>query len=232
MRRNTNAAAPFSGKCYKCVMATQRENPMLTRNRGHAARQGHWRRTGLPALALAVALSASPSWAETYPTVIQDAVAKGVKVVTTFPAASGLKGWVLQQDDTYSIVYTTSDNKTLLAGTLIDEHGEDLTAQYEAQYVPKPDVASLYAQLADTGYIQEGTADNPARTLYIFVDGNCPYCHYTWIALQAYQKVGLQVRWIFVDTLGPTSMPKALQVLSADDPAAAFRNLEENFGKP
>ena len=47
-----------------------------------------------------------------------------------------------------------------------------------------------------------------------------------------YEKVGLQVRWIPVATLGPTSMPKAIEIMAAADQVAAFRKMEENHGKP
>jgi thiol:disulfide interchange protein DsbG len=67
--------------------------------------------------------------------------------------------------------------------------------------------------------------------LYVFVDPNCPFCHFTWMALQPYEKAGLQVRWIPVAMLGPTSMPKAIEVMAAKDKTAAFRKMEENQGK-
>lgn len=39
------------------------------------------------------------------------------------------------------------------------------------------------------------------------------------------------MRWILVDTLGPTSLPKAIEVMAATDKAAAFRKMELNHGK-
>lgn len=169
--------------------------------------------------------------AENYPKPIQQAVDAGVKVEKTFAAASGLTGWVLAQGGQYSIVFTTPDKKTLMAGALIGENGESLSAQYEEKYIPKPDIGALYQALEKSTYVVEGAAQNPKKTIYIFVDANCPFCHYTWMALQPYEKAGLQVRWILVATLGPTSMPKAVEVLTAHDKTAAFRKMEENNGK-
>ena len=80
--------------------------------------------------------------------------------------------------------------------------------------------------------LAEGTISGPKNIVYVFVDANCPFCHYTWLALQPYEKVGLQVRWIPVATLGPTSMPKAIEIMAAADQVAAFRKMEENHGKP
>jgi len=185
-------------------------------------------------LAGAVALLSSAGdvfSAEDYPKAIQQAVKAGVKVEKTFPAASWLTGWVLSQGGQYSVVYTTADKKTLIAGALIGENGENLSSQYEEKHVPKPDLSVLAQELDKSAYVAEGTMQNPKKIIHVFVDANCPFCHYTWKALQPYEKAGLQVRWILVDTLGPSSMPKAIEVLTAQDKTAAFRTMEENHGK-
>ena len=181
--------------------------------------------------ALMLAPAAPLSAAETFPKAIAKAVKSGVTVVKSFPAASGLTGWVMSQDGRTSIVFTTADKKTLLAGALIDENGENLSAKYEDKYVPKPDLSVLYHSLEKSTHIVEGTLNNPKSVMYVFVDANCPYCHFTWMALQPYEKVGLQVRWILVDTLGPTSLPKAIEVMAASDKGAAFKKMELNHGK-
>lgn len=181
--------------------------------------------------ALMLAATAPISAAETYPKAIAHAVKSGVKVVKSFPAASGLTGWVLSQGGHYSIVFTTADRKTLLAGALVDENGENLSATYEDKYVPKPDLSGLYQSLEKSSYVAEGTLKDPKIVMYAFVDANCPFCHNTWTAMQPYEKVGLQMRWILVDTLGPTSMPKAIDVMGASDKAAAFKKMELNYGK-
>lgn len=182
--------------------------------------------------AVLIAISMSALSADAYPKQIQTAVDAGVKVVKTFPAASGLTGWVLSQGGQYSIVFTTPDKKTLLVGALINDNGENLSAQYEEKYAPKPDMTTLFQELEKSTYVVEGTVRNPKSVIYAFVDANCPFCHLTWKALQPYEKAGLQVRWILVDTLGPTSMPKAIEVMAATDQTAAFRKMEENHGKP
>lgn len=172
------------------------------------------------------------AWAvETYPKVIQGAVDNGVKVVKTFPASSGLTGWVLMEGGRYSIVFTTADKKSLLMGALIDENGENLSAQYAEKYIPKPDLGGLYRELEKSAYAIEGAAKEPKSVIYVFFDANCPFCHLAWKALQPYEKAGLQVRWVPVATLTPTSMPKAIEVMTASDKTAAFRKMEENHGK-
>jgi thiol:disulfide interchange protein DsbG len=183
-------------------------------------------------ISLGVALPDLASSAQTHPKILDQAVNAGVKVVRQFPAASGLTGWVLSQDGRHSIVYTTADKKTLLAGALIGENGQSLSDRYEEQFVPKPDLTAAYQQLEKASYVTEGATATPKRVIYIFVDPNCPYCHYTWRAVQPYQAAGLQVRWILVATLGPTSLPKSIEVLAAPDKTSAFRKMEANHGKP
>jgi thiol:disulfide interchange protein DsbG len=184
------------------------------------------------ALSLGALLPAAAVGAQAYPKALDQAVRSGVTVVKSFPAASGLTGWVLAQGANHSVVYTTADKKTLLAGALIDENGQNLTELYQAQYVPKPDYAAAFQGLEKSAYVAEGMLKSPKNVLYVFVDANCPFCHLMWRALQPYEAAGLQVRWIPVATLGPTSMPKAIEVLAAPDRIAAFRKLEANHGKP
>jgi thiol:disulfide interchange protein DsbG len=180
---------------------------------------------------VAIAASSCTSAAESYPKAIQGAVDSGVAVVKSFPAVSGMTGWVLSQGGRYSIVYTTSDKKTLVAGSLIGENNENISSGYEEKYIPKPDNAALFKDIDKSSFVIEGAAKDPRSVVYVFVDANCPFCHYTWMALQPYEKVGLQVRWIPVATLGPTSMPKAIEMMAASDRTAAFRKMEENQGK-
>lgn len=181
---------------------------------------------GAMVLSSAAATAATP-----YPKMIQGAVDSGVKVVKSFPVASGLTGWVLLQGGKHSLLYTTNDGKTAIAGALINEDGDNLNEHYAEKYFPKPDTAAMFKKLEQSTYVTEGTINNPKSLMYVFVDANCPFCHSTWKALQPYEKVGLQVRWILVDTLGPTSMPKAIEVLAAKDKTAAFRKMELDHGK-
>lgn len=180
----------------------------------------------------AVAFASAAHAAPPLPPVLNGAVSAGVTVVKQFPAPSGLTGWVLAQGGKHSVVYTTADRKTLIAGVLIDERGQNLSALHEAAQVPQPDLSAAFLKLEKSAYVAEGATRKPKSVIYAFVDANCPYCHYLWQAVQPYEAAGLQVRWIPVATLGPTSMPKAISVLAAADKLAAFRKMEENHGKP
>lgn len=189
--------------------------------------------TALLGAVLAVALATLPglSRAETYPPVLQPFIANGLKIEKHFKAASGLTGWVVLHEGEYSVVFTTADGKTLISGALVDEKGQNLTAEYARTYIPKPDLSQAFTDLENSQYIAEGTLKDPKSIIYIFTDANCPFCHKTWQALQPYEKVGLQVRWVVVAALGPNSMDKAIEIMTAKDRLAAFRKDMESFGQ-
>jgi thiol:disulfide interchange protein DsbG len=167
--------------------------------------------------------------AEDYPKQIEMAIQGGGKVIQTFQAASQLKGWVLSKGGRSTMVFTTPDGKTLIVGELIDESGKNLTAEYAHQYLPKPDLAALFPELERSAYALEGPQKSPKSVIYVFFDPNCPFCHLTWKALQPYEKVGLQVRWIPVAYLMQSSVGKAAAILEAKDRTAAFRQNEEKY---
>lgn len=174
----------------------------------------------------AVSLSAH---AENSPKQIQMLTQSGAKVLKTFKAASNLKGWVVSQDGRYSLLFTTPDNKTLLAGELIDESGNNLSAQYAKLYFPQPDLSALFSEFEHASYVAEGTQKLPKSVLYAIFDPNCPFCHLAWKALQPYEAAGLQVRWIPVAYLTESSAGKAAAILEAKDPVAALRENEQKY---
>lgn len=182
-----------------------------------------------PVFATLLAVCAGAGAAQ-LPKQIDAAVREGAKVVRTFPAASGLKGWVLSRNGRYSLVYSTPDGKTLLVGELIDnDSGTSLSDQYYAKYVPQPDPEALYGRLERSKFIAEGTLKSPKSVIYVLFDPNCPFCHLAWKALQPYERAGLQVRWIPVAYLMASSPGKAAAIMEAKDRSAALRENEENY---
>lgn len=89
--------------------------------------------TAATILALAPDAHAAPR----HPKAINDAMKNGAKVVKSFPAVSGLRGWILTENGTYSVVYTTPDKRTLIVGDLFNEKGENLTDKYAERYFPR-----------------------------------------------------------------------------------------------
>jgi thiol:disulfide interchange protein DsbG len=153
---------------------------------------------------------------------------QGFKIIRSFKAVSGLTGWVLQGPDrAYALVYTTGDGQTLVAGDLLNSAGESLSDTYSKQFLPAPDLTALWVRLQKANVVVTGTQSAPKSTLYVIMDPNCIYCHMLWIALQPYEKVGLQVRWIPVGFLHQDSEAKAAALLKGG--AAALTQCQQHF---
>lgn len=104
----------------------------------------------------------------------------------------------------------------LLASLLITSCGQGALARTENTL--------LWAKLGQAPSISEGTG---GRTLYVFFDLNCPYCHHLYDDLQPL--IGpnsLKVAWIPVGILTLSSYGKAAAVLEAADPALALEQAE------
>ena len=92
----------------------------------------------------------------------------------------------------------------------------------------EPEYPTLFAQLEKTDVVQEG-AKGAKNVLYAFFDANCFYCHLTWKALQPYETVGLQVRWLPVAYQQPSSVGRAAAIMQASDRVAALRVNETGY---
>lgn len=167
------------------------------------------------------------------PTPIEHLKNKGLDIVREFPVGESLTGWVVSYEGSDMIVYTTADGEFLINGVLLDAQGNDLTEGHQKKWLPRPG----WKDLASSHFITEkNLAENsePTKsTIYMFFDANCPFCHLSWIALQAYRQVGLEVRWIPVAYLKPDSRDKAAAILSApkNQQAALLKKSMQEFGE-
>ena len=76
-------------------------------------------------------------------------------------------------------------------------------------------------------WIEEGKS---AHVIYVFFDPNCPYCHRVYTNTRDWIKQNeVQIRWIPVGVLTPTSHGKALTLLDSKDPLKLFHHGEDNF---
>lgn len=169
----------------------------------------------------------------TIPAPIQSITTAGVKVIKSFSAEGGLTGWVLSKGpNQHMVVFTPPGGEVVIAGTVLDAKGKNLTSEYLAKHVPQPDYSKLWNKLeaAPNSWVAEGTLKDPKAVLYVFKDPNCGYCHLAWKALQPYEKVGLQVRWIPVAFLGGDSLDKAAYLLEAKNGDEAVEQLHQKWG--
>jgi thiol:disulfide interchange protein DsbG len=89
-------------------------------------------------------------------------------------------------------------------------------------------VDANFARLEKADAVVEG-ANDPKFVLYVLFDANCLYCHLTWKAVQPYEKVGLQVRWIPVAYQQASSVGRAAAIMQAPDRVAAMRINEMHY---
>ena len=179
------------------------------------------------ALPSSASLQATQTTAISSPAVLKVILAGGFRVVRHFPAASSLTGWVVQSSSgQYTVLFSTPDGKTLIAGALISSLGQNLAKQYYERYVPRPDLRNLWKSFHKASVVVEG-AEHPKSVIYVIMDPNCIYCHMLWIALQPYEAEGLQVRWVPVGFLHQDSPGKAAAVLKGG--VAALEREQQGF---
>lgn len=98
-----------------------------------------------------------------------------------------------------------------------------------AQAAENPAVALLH-DMHKAVKITEGKG---SKTLYVFFDPNCPFCHKLFEELRPYVKQNeVTIHWIPVGILTSTSPGKAAAILQAKDRLKAFYQSEHdwNFG--
>lgn len=155
----------------------------------------------------------------------------GLKVVKKFDTKTALDGWVVEDaNKRQAIVFTTKDGKTVVVGKVFDSSGNNLTERFAEQQLSKPDFGKFAPAFTKLPVVQEGaTGSAVKKSIYVFTDPNCPYCHATWQALKPLYEQGLQVNWIYVGILGESSMGKAAAILEAANPAEAHVKHNEQF---
>jgi len=163
-----------------------------------------------------------------YPPVIAHLLGSGVKVAATFKAPAGLTGYVVTAGGQPHVIYVTGEEQYAIVGTMLDADGNNLTQAQLNEHLPKPDYSALWQAAEKATWIAEGAKD-PKTIVYALADPHCPYCHAFWLASQAYEKVGLQVRWIWVSYLHADGEAKVAAMLEAKDPAKAMNRHERHF---
>ena len=177
-----------------------------------------------------LAIAATPAQAKaTDGSAVKFLESKGVTIDARFSVPGELHGYAATRPNGRRVVFfTTADGKVLIFGTLVDEHGKNLTQEYLDAYVQKPMNRQYFSSLEKSHWIAMGSK-HPKRIVYAFVDPNCPYCHQFWEAARKAYPKGLQVRYIVVGILGNSSVNKAAAILGAKDPAAALEKNELGF---
>ncbi|WP_240655802.1 thioredoxin fold domain-containing protein [Paraburkholderia phosphatilytica] len=118
-----------------------------------------------------------------------------------------------------SIAAALAASILLSANTMADD-------QPQVTYLP----ATAAAKFQNAPAIVEGATGSAVKTtIYVFMDPNCIFCHFTWKALQPYEAAGLQVHWIPLAFLKPDSPGKAAALLQSSDGPALLKTLETHY---
>lgn len=183
------------------------------------------------ALALALggtAAAGATSAAVSPPAALKALEAQGLRVVGTFPSPGGLTAWAAYSGQQPVALYATPDGKHVIAGTMLDSDGNNVTRTALQQAVRAPMAAGAWKQLEASHWVADGKAGAP-RTVYVFTDPNCPYCNKFWSDARPWVDSGkVQLRHIIVGILTPTSQGKAAALLAQKDPAGALAAYERS----
>lgn len=171
-------------------------------------------------------LTTSMAQAEALPPAVQAIEARGAKIVGSFDAPGGLKGYAARYNGDGIALYLTPDGGHVLIGSLLDANGADLTKAPLEKLVYGPMSTEMWQQLEKSTWIADGMADAP-RIIYMFSDPNCPYCNMFWKQARPWVEAGnVQVRHIMVGILREDSGGKAAALLTAKNPQASLEKHE------
>jgi len=179
-------------------------------------------------LAVSAALSQVPLLqAEELPAAIKKIEAKGAKIVGTFEAPNGLRGYAAQYQNRGMTLYLTPDGQHVLLGNLYDADGKDLSAEPLQKLVYAPMAKEIWGKMESSNWIADGRQD-AARTVYLFSDPNCPYCNMFWEQARPWVKAGkVQLRHIMVGIIREDSPGKSAALLAAKDPEKTLEDHEK-----
>lgn len=167
--------------------------------------------------------AASPAFAVSpLPATLQALQKQGLSIVGTFPSPGGMTAYAAHAGTEPVALYLTPDGKHVIAGTLFDATGKNLTAAGLEKVLAQPMAEAVWGRLEKSHWIADGREDAP-RTVYVFTDPNCPYCNKLWADARPWVDAGkVQLRHVMVGILTPTSAGKAAALLGNKNPAAAL----------
>ncbi|HQT19504.1 MAG: thiol:disulfide interchange protein DsbG [Acidovorax sp. 17-64-282] len=173
-------------------------------------------------IALASAVASIALAAPQLPAALQALEKKGLSIVGTFPSPSGMTAYAAHAGTEPIALYLTPDGKHVIAGTLFDASGKNLTEAGLEKVLAQPMTEAVWGKLEKSHWIADGREDAP-RTVYVFTDPNCPYCNKLWADARPWVDTGkVQLRHVMVGILTPTSAGKAAALLGEKNPAAAL----------
>lgn len=179
-------------------------------------------------IAATLSLTCVTSHSQEKPAALRALEKKGVTIVGKMASPTGLTAYAGLMEEQPVALYVTPDGKQVIAGTVFDASGNDLTRAPLEEAVRKPMSERAWAELSRANWIADGQ-DSAPRKVYVFTDPNCPYCNKFWADARPWVDSGkVQLRHIMVGILTPTSAGKAAALLGDKNPAAALNAYEQS----
>ena len=181
---------------------------------------------GMASLLGAALLQSPVLQAEELPPAIKKIEAKGAKIIGSFDAPGGLRGYAAQHQNRGMALYLTQDGNVLV-GNLYDADGKDLSLAPLQKLVYEPMAKQVWAEMEKSNWIADGKKDAP-RVVYLFSDPNCPYCNMFWEQARPWVDSGkVQLRHIMVGIIREDSPAKSAALLAAKNPQQALHDHEK-----
>lgn len=173
--------------------------------------------------------TAAPASSIARPAVIGTVESQGFEVYGEFKAPGGLRGFAGMAGQRPMAVYVTPDGQHAVIGMLIDAKGEDVGQAELQRLVAEPMSKRIWGRLEKSHWVADGRAD-AARTVYVFSDPNCPFCHRFWSAARPWVDSGkVQLRHILVGVIREDSANKVAAILGDASPSAALARNEHAY---
>lgn len=163
------------------------------------------------------------------PAPIEALQARGIQVVGTFETPGGLTGYAAIMGQRPLAIYLTEDGERAIIGSMINSEGDFIHRGTLQEMVAEPMSKRIWSQLENSTWVAEGSED-AARTVYVFSDPNCPYCHVFWEQAQPWVQAGkVELRHVMVGIIGKTSPNKAAAIITANNPEQALVKNKKSF---
>ena len=161
------------------------------------------------------------------PEVIVDLLGHDDQIVKAFKV-NDLHAWIVRDTTTGEIdaYLTTQNDRYVMTREFLYKNSKGQTAnlieQIAKRYSFDMGASMQWGLLEESDYIQEGAPD--AKTVYVFFDPNCRFCHLTWLAFKPYVDAGnVDLRWIPVAMLDEQTSPKQIAyLLQSENPRERF----------
>ncbi|APZ42638.1 thiol:disulfide interchange protein DsbG [Acidihalobacter ferrooxydans] len=143
---------------------------------------------------------------------------------------TSLRAFLIKAGTHMGVVYTGPKGDYLFAGgEIMTRTGPvNIAQKLFSDYYATHDFSALAKTLKQKATtVHQGHA---GPMVYVFWDPSCIFCHKLWDELQPAIKAGkIQVNWVPVGFLKPSSPAKAATILAAPSPLAAMRTDERRF---